>query len=133
MSLFKSRAENDKDAHAHLIEAIFKADHALDLDGFMALLAADVSLRIGSQPPLEGRAAVSQAIGGLFAGMRSGIEHHLHETWHSDHSVIYEAVATFHLKDGRDVTVPYMNALRLNDQGLVRDYRIYIDLAALRG
>lgn len=38
---------------------------------------------------------------------------------------------TYHLKDSRDITLPYTNVLRLAGNSLVQDYRIYIDLAPL--
>ena len=115
-----------------LIAAIFAADAALDLDGFMALLTDDVQLHIGSQPPVPGRAAVRQAIAGLFGLLRGGVRHRLLARFGSPAGTLaYQAEASFALKDGRDVTLPYVNLLHLAPDGRVDDYRIFIDLAPL--
>lgn len=114
-----------------LIERIFLADGALDLDGFMAVLAPTVTLRIGSQAPIEGSASVRAAIARLFSMMRSGIEHRLIAAWGDDAQLVYQAEATFHLGDARDITLPYVNVLTRAPEGVSR-YCIYIDLGPLR-
>ncbi len=114
-----------------VVEKIFAADGALDLESFLALLTPDIVLRIGSQPELQGHAAVSMAITGMFAMMRSGIRHTLHQQWQSDNVLIYEATAEFFLKDGRDITLPYVNVLSVESDERVSQYKIYIDLSPL--
>lgn len=131
MSLPHPVKRDPQSTHGSLIERVFAADAALDADAFVKLLSDDVRLRIGSQPALQGKAAVRQAIGGVFGMMRAGLEHKLHERWESAETIVYEAEVTYHLKDGRDVDLPYTNVLRLTGNGLVQDYSIYIDLAPL--
>lgn len=114
-----------------VVEKIFAADGALDLESFLALLTPDIVFRIGSQPELQGHAEVSMAITGMFAMMRSGIRHTLQQQWQSDNVIVYEASATFFLKDGRDITLSYVNVLSVESDGRVSQYKIYIDLSPL--
>ena len=114
-----------------IVAKIFSADGALDLDAFLAVLTPDIVLRIGSQPELRGQMAVSQAIASMFSMMRSGIVHTLHQQWQNGNVLAYEASAAFFLKDGRDITLPYVNVLTLTGDDRVNDYKIYIDLSPL--
>ncbi len=121
-----------------IIERVFAADRDLNAEAFVQLLTPDLVLRIGSQPVIVGVEAVRQAINSLFAGMRSGIQHTLQQSWtdRSDErgvSLVYQADAVFHLRDGRDVALPYVNVLRFAASGLVSHYSISVDLAPLRG
>ncbi len=125
---------HDARSHAEdLISAIARADAALDLEAFMATLAPDAVLRIGSQPETIGGDAIRIAIGGLFGAMRSGIEHHVFRVWGNRSALVYQAEATFSLKDGRDITLPYVNVLDIGADTRVARYAIAIDLAPVRG
>ncbi len=128
---YDSLAPDRRDRAEALIRRIFAADGALDTGAFLAVLDPGGTLRIGSQPALQGRAAIRPAIAGLFAGQRKGIEHRLLRAWGSSGMLVYEAEATFHLRDGRDVRLPYVNVLQVPAKGLATDYRIYIDLSPL--
>jgi ketosteroid isomerase-like protein len=116
-----------------LISAIARADAALDLEGFLALLAPDAVMRIGSQPALVGVHAIRAAIAGLFGAMRSGVIHEVTRVWGDNTSLVYQAEATFPLKDGRDLTLPYVNVLDVGPDRRVLRYVIAIDLAPMRG
>lgn len=113
-----------------LVAEIQAADAAMNTDRFLALLAPDVTLRIGSQPELHGQNAVRQAIDSLF-GMMARIQHTTRNLWLEGDRVLLEAQVEFQTKAGKVVTLPYFNALRLRADGLVADYRIHIDLAPL--
>ena len=114
-----------------LIAAIARADAGLDLEGFLALLAPDVVMRIGSQAELRGKEAVREAIAGLFGGMRAGIRHTVSRAWGDGDVLVYQAEATFPLRDGRDITLPYVNVLDLGAGGRVVRYVIAIDLSPM--
>ena len=113
-----------------IIDRIFAADAARDLDGFMALLSEPARLRVGSAPPQVGQAAIRQAIAGLFAAV-AGIEHRLIHQWRDEAALAYEAEVRFTRHDGGTVTLPYVNVLRFDAAGAIDDYRIHIDLAPL--
>jgi hypothetical protein len=58
-----------------------------------------------------------------------GLSHALVERW-EDPATIVEADVTYTRKDGGTVTVPVVTIYREAD-GLIRDYRVFIDLAPL--
>ena len=113
-----------------LVARIHDCDHRLDLEGFLTVLDPEVSLRLGSGAPLVGLDAVRGAIAALFSQL-AGIQHRLIALTSQDDTITFEAEVTYTVKDGRTVTVPYADALRVGPNALVRDYRIYIDLAPL--
>ena len=131
MTWFHIQGLGRKDGGHPIVDQVFAADGAMNTAAFVALLTDDASLRIGSHPALQGKAAITEAVNGVFAMMRSGLEHRLIEMWGTDDVLVYEAEVTYRLKDGRDLVLPYTNVLRLADTGRVADYRIYIDLAPL--
>ena len=120
------------DAQA-LLTAIARADAALDLEGFLATLAPSAVMRIGSQPELSGQSAIGGAIADLFGAMRSGIRHDIARVWGNGEALVYQAQATFLLRDGRDVTLPYVNVLDIGPDRRILRYAIAIDLSPLRG
>jgi len=114
------------------ISAIQRADANLDVESFLALLEPDAVLRIGAQPEQVGQTAIRATIAGLFAAMRSGVRHEIARVWGNAESLVYQAEATFLLKDGRDLKLPYVNVLDIGSGGLVSRYHIAIDLSPMR-
>ncbi len=112
-----------------LVAQVQAADAALDVDAFVALLTPDVVFRIGNQPAIQGREAVRSAITQLFSLMKS-IQHRTLGLWAEGDRVALQAEVTFTLTDGREVVLPYMNALRIANSQIC-DYRIHIDLQPL--
>jgi len=113
-----------------LIQQIHKADEALDVDAFVNLLASDVELRLGSSPSVQGKEQVRQAIA-YFFGTIKGIKHRLIQFWEQGDTIIFQAEVTYTRHDGSQVTLPYVDVLERSD-GLVKNYKIYIDLAPLQ-
>ena len=87
----------------------------------------DVVFRFANNPAVTGRAAVEQAVTGFFTTI-SGLTHHLLQTWEEGDTVITQADVTYVRQDGKKTTVPNANILTFHD-GLVREWRIYIDIA----
>jgi ketosteroid isomerase-like protein len=98
-------------------------------DRFAAHLAEDVTMRFGSADPVHCRDAVRDAWAG-FCESLDGVRHSLVDQWRSDHGNVVEAQVTYTRKDGSEVTVPVATIYRERD-GLIADYRIFIDLAPL--
>jgi ketosteroid isomerase-like protein len=115
---------------SQLIQRIYAADEALDVDAFVALLAPDVQFRLGSNPPVKGRETVRQVIANFFATIQK-LKHHLIEVWEHGNTIVFQAEVTYTRKDGSQVTLPYIDVLEL-DGSQIKDYKIYIDLAPLQ-
>ena len=99
----------------------------LDGDAFVARLTPDVVFRFGNAEPLTGRAAVKEAVQGFWTTIE-GLTHHIQNVWEVDDTVIVQIDVEYRRKDGKTVTVPNVDIL-VYDGDLVRDWRIYIDLA----
>lgn len=113
-----------------LIGRIKAAGESLDVEAFLTLLAEDVVFRLGAQPPVHGKAAVRAVVTGLFASL-AGLHHEVGDTIVEGDRVVFEAEVTYRFRGSGTLTLPYADVLRLDAQGLVRDYRIYIDLSPL--
>ena len=107
-----------------IVENTFAADAALDPDLFVQGLTADATFQLGAQPPVTGREAIKAMLVATFAPF-STVHHQLLATAESENILMYEAVVTYHFKDGRTVEAPYANVLRFEDS-LVQHYRVYL-------
>jgi ketosteroid isomerase-like protein len=109
------------------VAGIFADIDAFDPDKFIAHLTEDVVFRFGNGEPVVGRAAVREAVAGFFSTI-DGLSHRILNSWDVDDLTIVQADVEYHRKDGKHVTVPNADILTF-DGDLVRDWRIYIDLA----
>jgi ketosteroid isomerase-like protein len=100
---------------------------ARDADKFLAHLTPDVVFRFGNADPLTGHAAVREAVVGFWSTI-DGLTHHVQNVWEVGDTVIAQIDVEYRRKDGKTVTVPNADILTY-DGDLVRDWRIYIDLA----
>jgi len=113
-----------------VVDAVFAADAALDVEAFLNVLTPNATFRLGSQPQLTGRDAIRPVVQGLFDSVRS-LKHRMIELWISGDKVALRGEVTMTRKDGTTNLVPYMNSLQITENGLVSDYRIHIDMSPL--
>jgi ketosteroid isomerase-like protein len=120
------------DAARALVQRVVLADQALDAAAFVNVLNPGARFRIGGSPWVVGRDAVRESIARFF-GLIDRLRHRIDTVWREDErAIIYEAVVTYDLAARPEpLELPYCNVLRLED-GLVSDYRIYVDLTQLR-
>ena len=86
-------------------------------------------MRFGNAEPVRGRGAVRD-VWAQFCESVDGVSHALVERWEADPATVVEADVTYTRKDGGTVTVPVVTIYREHD-GLIDDYRVFIDLAPL--
>jgi ketosteroid isomerase-like protein len=98
-------------------------------DAFVTHLTPDVVFRFGNADPVSGRQAVREAVAGFFSTI-DGLTHQVRNVWEFGDTTIVQADVEYLRKDGKTVTVPNADIL-VYDGELVRDWRIYIDLAPL--
>ncbi|HYC52425.1 MAG TPA: nuclear transport factor 2 family protein [Gemmatimonadaceae bacterium] len=105
-----------------------------DAAGFAAVFTPDAWLRFGNNPPLEGPAAIREAIAGFFQAFVS-LSHEEKGTFLDGQTLFLEAVVTYTRHDGNTVSVPAMTVFHLvgkRDGRLMADNcRIFVDLAPL--
>ncbi len=109
------------------VAKVFADIDAFDPDKFVAHLTPDVVFRFGNGDPATGRAAVREAVAGFFSTI-DGLTHHIRDAWELGDTTIVQVDVEYRRKDGKTVTVPNADILTYDGE-LVRDWRIYIDVA----
>jgi ketosteroid isomerase-like protein len=109
------------------VAKVFADIDAFDPDKFVAHLTPDAVFRFGNADPVTGRAAVKEAVAGFFSTI-DGLTHHIKNVWEQGDTVITQIDVEYRRKDGKTVTVPNADILTYDGE-LVRDWRIYIDIA----
>ena len=106
----------------------------LDGDGVPALypyLCDDVEYRFGSFPAGQGKESFNETWLAISPHIET-LSHEVLDTWESEDSAVCRGHVTYSLRDGRDITVPFVNVFYLRD-GLVSKYLIHIDASAVFG
>jgi ketosteroid isomerase-like protein len=109
------------------VAKVFADIDAFDPDKFVTHLTPDVVFRFGNSDPVTGRDAVREAVAGFFSTI-DGLTHHIRNVWELGDTAVAQIDVEYRRKDGKTVTVPNADILTW-DGDLVRDWRIYIDLA----
>jgi ketosteroid isomerase-like protein len=115
--------------HRSLLRQIVMADEVLSARGFVQVLTEDASFRFGGAPPTVGKATIEKQVTAFFATVRT-LRHDIELVLEQPNLLAYEARVTYTMPDGRTLSLPYANMLRLRGP-LIHDYRIYIDPAPL--
>jgi uncharacterized protein (TIGR02246 family) len=113
-----------------LSDRVFAAVDAMKPDAFVEFFAEDGRFVFGNSEPLHGRQAIVAGLDGFFATIQ-GLRHELVHEWIVRADTIVESRVTYTRLDGGTVTVPAVSIWQLGDDGLIADYRIFVDLAPL--
>jgi ketosteroid isomerase-like protein len=116
------------------VARVFAAIDAMDTDSVVAFFADDAVFRFGNSEPVQGRAAIREALAGFF-GSIGGLNHVVtgvwRGTWERGPALAVETAVTYTRTDGsRTPTLPATSTLRMQGE-LIQDYRIFVDLAPL--
>jgi ketosteroid isomerase-like protein len=110
------------------IRELFAAVDAGDAERVGRFVTDGVRFRFGSAEPLTGRAALAAASRQFSASM-AGLHHAITDLWQPEPgTVVAELQVTYRRHDGVELTLPCCNIFRLSNDGLVDDYRIYMDV-----
>ena len=120
---------NSDDIRKVPLDELFAAVDDMDTDTFLTFLSDDVSFRFGSAPVAEGKQAVGEAVSAFF-GAISGLRHTIARSWGADDTLACEGAVRYTRHDGSEIEIPFVNVFETAD-GLIEDYRIYIDIAPL--
>jgi ketosteroid isomerase-like protein len=99
-----------------------------DADGIATQVSEDASLVTGNGDPVTGRDAIRNAIN-HFQTMITSIHHDIVRTWRVGNSVIAELRVTYVRLDGQILVLPCANVFDLDEDGLVTDYKIFMDMS----
>ncbi len=111
----------------HWFTDLYASIDAMNLDKFAAGLTPDVEVIVGNNPPMNGREAAKEGLGGFFSTI-GGIKHNIGTVVEGDGVTVMEAKVDYTRKDGNTVTVPAVTVLERRGD-LVKSLRIYVDVA----
>jgi len=113
------------------LDKLMRCIDAKDAAAFAAFLTDDACFRFGNVPSVRGREAIEVSVRSFFDAV-TALAHQLQERWSIDEVTICTGMVTYTRRDGRMVSVPFANVLKLR-AGLIYDYQVYIDNSALLG
>ena len=121
-------AERTPVAGPEFIRDVFARVDAFVPARFAEIFAPEGVMVFGNGDPMVGPAAIERGVGGFFATI-NGLRHHLLAEWHEGPTSVAQLETSYDRQDGKQVTVPVVSIIRRGADGLVVDYRVYVDLA----
>jgi len=100
-----------------------------DAEGFSLFFTADAIFRFANAPAVSGKENIRKAVQDFFVAIK-GLRHRVTGVWEFENIVVCEGEVTYTRLDDKIITVPFVDIFRMQD-GLIADYRIYIDIAPL--
>jgi ketosteroid isomerase-like protein len=111
----------------HHAQAIFAAFDDKDVPSLAAMVTDDVRLQLGNSDVVTGKSAFVDALE-AFVGSVAGFRHTVTNVWSDRDALVAELEVRYTRHDGTELTLPCCNVFRLRD-GLVADYRVYMDIS----
>ena len=111
------------------LNAVFAAIDAKDTSRFLSYLTDDCIFRFGSAAAVSGKEAIGAAVDGFFSTIAAS-RHTLHKTLSDDTSLACEGIVEYQRHDDTRISLPFTNMFEV-EGGLIRHYKIYIDIAPL--
>ncbi|GII92070.1 nuclear transport factor 2 family protein [Sinosporangium siamense] len=109
---------------------VFQVVDTFDPDRFVLLLAENATLTFGNAKPVTGRQAIADSLRAFFSTI-AGLRHRIVRSWEVDADVIAETEVTYRRLDGSHVNVVAVSIWQTGEDGLITDYRIFVDLAPI--
>ena len=107
------------------VSELFAAIDRRDAQAFGQFIAEEGTFRMGSLPATVGPEATTEFVRGFF-GTLSWVRHENLVTYGSGENLFIEGDVTYGLPNGTEVTVPFLNRLRVEGDKAA-EYRIYLD------
>ncbi len=108
---------------------LFASIDAMDVEAFLSFIHKGATFRFGSSQAVSGHARIRAAVESFFASIKA-LKHELRRTVSDEDAVVCEGEVTYTRHDGSKITLPFANIFQV-EQGLISDYRIYIDISPL--
>lgn len=111
-----------------IIQQVFAAGEAMDIDRFAQKFAEDAVYQFGNEPVVYGRQGIMQAESiAAFNQTVNSIKHHIKNMWQMDSMLIVEMDVTYVRKDGKTFNLPACDTVWF-DGNLVKEMNIYMDI-----
>lgn len=104
---------------------LFAAIDAMNADAFVSFLTPDGEFKFGNNPSVVGQGAIAQLVDGFWRSI-GGSSHTLVHLWNDGDRVALQGEVSYTRKDGKVVTVPFVNVFHLRGDKIAR-YLIHID------
>ncbi|SDL41574.1 nuclear transport factor 2 family protein [Nonomuraea jiangxiensis] len=112
------------------VRHVFRIVDRFEPDEFVKLLAEDATMVFANAEPMVGHEAVAAGLRAFFATI-GGLRHRIVRDWRVGADTIAQTEVTYRRLDGGDVSLPAVTIWTTRDDGLISDYRVFIDLAPL--
>jgi len=112
-----------------LIQRVFEAGEAMDVQRFSERFTEDSLYQFGNEPIVKGREGIvnAKSIDTFNKTVRS-IKHHVKNTWEIGDILIVEMEVTYVRGDGKSFTLPACDVVQFS-RDLVQEMRIYMDIS----
>ena len=108
---------------------LFVSIDAMDTERFLGFISEGGTFRFGSSPPVQGHAAIQQAVEAFFATF-AALRHDVTLLIREGDRIACEGDVTYTRHDGSEITLPFANVFGL-ENGLISTYHVYLDIAPL--
>ena len=112
-----------------LLDDLFSSIDEKNTERFLRFLTDDAIFRFGSAAPVQGHAAIHEAVDGFLATI-SGCKHVLGTILTDDGTLFCEGEVTYTRHDESEITLPFANVLEVEGE-LISHYKIYADAGPL--
>lgn len=115
---------------SELTKNVFGNLDAGDVEGFMKSFDENCTVAFGNLDPITGTAALRGLVDQLQTVVKT-FHHGIVHEWVAGPDTILELAMVYERHDGRSIALPSAAILTVNGQGLVTDWRIFMDPAPL--
>lgn len=114
------------------VEAMIGELMKQDWPAFKPYFAKDVYYKVGVAQPIEGPDAIANFLSHVYSKLQP-TSHDIRGIWEFGNVVIVEMDANYKvIEDGRPVTVPCCDVYRFDDNGLIKQWRVYPDASDVK-
>ncbi|HEV7899580.1 MAG TPA: nuclear transport factor 2 family protein [Planosporangium sp.] len=107
---------------------VFATVDARDAAGLSGFFADSGRLVFGNAEPMVGPAAITEGVEQFFATI-NGLHHQVVNEWVTGPDTVVELTVSYDRLDGRSVSIPVVSIWHIDQDGLIDDYRVFLDLA----
>lgn len=111
--------------HSDIVERMFTAVEKRDLDTYLTFFTEDAEYRAANLPPVFGHKGIAEFAKPMM-DMFTKVDHIVKDVWQSGDVICCELDLTYVRKDGKSVTVPCCDIIRLQG-GKVKSLRAFLD------
>lgn len=113
---------------AALIQKVFEAGEAMDVERFSGRFTEDTLYQFGNEPIVRGRQGIKEADSiAAFNKTVKSIKHDIKGMWEVGQLLIVEMEVTYVRRDGKSFTLPACDTVRFEGD-FVKEMRIYMDI-----